>query len=502
MLKNKKYFTLIVCLALVYLCVFFVLKVAQCNSFFSFEWEDDAVNNQMAWNTASGKLFYQSVFDGRLSGHVNPIIFIIALGYFIFPHLFTWYFLSISGIAFSGLIVHRIAYQVFNNQLRALLITLFFFLYPPLHYLLLGKMNTMTFFIPLILLAFYFFQKDKFLHFIISILFAMMCKESVALYVIMFSVVAAVCRKKKKWIILPFLLGAGWFIISTWFILPHIANVNFDMDTSQHHFYSLDRYTFSGLFKFIVFQPREALNFMFSQEHLRLLARLLIPVCFMPLFSLVSLIAIPGFLQLLFVNGPLDYPASHYLSGVIPFIILGYIYGLARLDIILSKFKIKQSVRNKITYLIICISIAVCVITSFGNNIYGTLRTNRYIDDPRFLKIKNIFNTAFFTMDNGDKIAWSMINKIPANASVSASGDLLIPLSHREKLFEFGNEEIGYDYFDVEYIVLNKRRMYYGAGNYSEIKERDLERLDYLVDKGKFKILSKRGDFLLLKNMQ
>lgn len=493
---------LIACLALAYFSIFFILKVAQYNSLFSFEWEDDAANNQMAWNTAQGRLFYQSIFNGRFSGHVNPIIFIIALGYIIFPHIFTWYFLSISGVVFGGLIIQKIAYRAFGNKLKTFLITLLYFSYPPLHYLLLGKMNTMTFFVPLILVSFYFFQKEKFSYFIISLVFAMMCKESVALYVIMFSIFAAICRKKKKWIVLPIILGIVWFIISTWFILPYVSNVNFNIDTSGYHFYSLDRYTFLGLIKFIIFHPKECFAFMFSREHLVLITRLFLPVCFVPISSLVTLIAIPGFLQLLFVNGPLHYSASHYLSGIIPFIILGYIYGLVRIDIILNKFQAKSPIKDKISYIIVFASILMCVMTSFGNNIYGTLRSNRRIYDPRFLNVKNIFNPVFYKMDPGDKIAWSMINQIPDTSSVSASGDLLIPLSHRRELLEFGNKEVEYDYFNVEYIILNKKSMYYGAGNYSEIKEEDLKKLDYFVKNGKFKILSKKGDFVLLKNIQ
>lgn len=498
---TKRYTLSLVFIMIVYIFIFFTLNVARYGAFFSFAWEDEATENQLVWNTAHGNLFYQSIFDGHFFGHVTPFHFILSLGYRIIPHIFTWYFSSTLGLALSSLIIYKLADMIFDNRLKSFLMALIYLLYPPLHYVTLGPIDTITFLIPLFLLSFYFFKKDKFLYFMISAILAMSCKESVALIFIMFSGFAIICKKEKRWIITPLFLGFVWFIISTWFILPYLASVEFNLPPNSYLFYSLDKHTFLAIIKFIIFSPGKAFFFMFSKEHSLLLLRLFLPICFIPIFSITMFIGIPGFLQLLLVKGPLAYENSYYISNVIPFVFLGYIYGLNRLNIILTKFKMRYSVREKISYFFIVLSIFVCGFSIFGENIFGTVHDD-YIYDTRFSEAKNIFDPVFYKMDEGDKIAWSMIKMIPKETSVSASGDLLIPLSHRKKLLEFGNREVGYDYFNADYIIINKKNMYHGAGQYSEVVEEDLARLDSLVSEGKFKIVSKKGAFVLLKNIK
>jgi len=45
--KNKRIFYLLLTLGLIYGTVFFYLNVMKYRSFFSFEWEDDAAENQV-----------------------------------------------------------------------------------------------------------------------------------------------------------------------------------------------------------------------------------------------------------------------------------------------------------------------------------------------------------------------------------------------------------------------------------------------------------------------
>jgi len=496
----RRYPILFFFITIVYLFIFFTLNVARYNALFSFEWEDEATENQIVWNTAHGNFFYQSISDGYFYGHFIPFYFILSLGYKIIPHIFMWYFLSIFGLALSSIIIYKLAYLAFDNRLKSFLIALLFLLYPPIHYIALGPIDTITFFIPLFLLSFYFFKKNKFLYFMIFIVFAISCKESVALIVIMFSIYAMLCKKEKKWSVIPLLLGLFWFTICIFYILPYLSGAEFNLKADHYQFRSLDKDTFYNSIKFIVSSPREFLALVFSKEHILLLLRLILPFCFIPLLSIVTFIGIPGFLQLLLIKGPLPNENSYYISNVVPFLFLGYIYGLDRLNIILDKFKIRESIKKRFNYFIISFSLLASGFFILGENILGQIH-NDYIYDNRFSKVRNIFDPIFYEMDDDDRIAWSMIKMIPQEASVSASGDLLIPLSHRKKLLEFGFVKTEYDYFNVDYILLNKRNMYHGAGHYEEIKTTDLEKLKLLVNQGKFIILSERGDFVLLKNV-
>lgn len=44
--------------------------------------------------------------------------------------------------------------------------------------------------------------------------------------------------------------------------------------------------------------------------------------------------------------------------------------------------------------------------------------------------------------------------------------------------------------------------MYHGAGHYSDIEEEDFKKIDSFIENGKFKTLSEKGSFLLLKRIQ
>jgi len=494
----KKSETLIAIAIIIYVSIFFALNVARYHALFSFEWQDEATENQIAWNTAHGDIFYQSIFDGVFFGHVTPFHLIIASFYLIFPHIFMWYFLSALGVALSSVIVYKLALLFLNDKKLSFFIAISYLLYPPLHYLCLGPIDTIIFFIPLFFLSFYFFVKGRFACFLFSMILAMSCKESAPVIFIAFSFFAFFTGKSRRWVIVPLIIAITWFIAATWFILPGVSTAEYNLDAKNLEFYSLDRHSAWSLLKFIINSPIQFIIFLFSREKIWMLCNLLLPVIFLPVLSSATLIGIAGFLQILLVNGPFKNQNSYYIANVVPFIFIGYIYGLRRIDLILVKFRIKDSRIKLINYCIIFLSMTISISYAFGGNILGKPRTES-IHDFRFLDAKNIFDPVFYKMDDEDKIAWSMIKLIPKTASVAATGDLLIPLSHRRKILEFGNTEPGYDYFDVEYLLINKKNMSHGGGEYSHITKEDIKRIEFLVDEGKLKVIKQREPFILLK---
>ena len=137
-----------------------------------------------------------------------------------------------------------------------------------------------------------------------------------------------------------------------------------------------------------------------------------------------------------------------------------------------------------------------------GKNIYGSLHTDR-IYDKQFVDARNIYDRRFYVQDDLDKTAWKIIKMIPKDAVVSATGDLLMPLSHRKEVYEFAFDDIddggGYDYFDVDYIAVNNTNQYHGAGHYAFPEERHMHKLNGLIRNGTFDVLYEKKGFLLLK---
>lgn len=496
----NKYKLLLALAVVLYVAIFFWLNTARYNALFSFEWEDEARENQVVWNTAHGKLFYQSIDGGFFAGHFRPFCAVIALFYLIFPHILTWYFVSTLAIALTSFVIYALSLEVLKDKLQAFFVALGFLLYPPLHYVNLGPLDPVNFTVLFITLAYLCFKRNKFMIFMLLLVLCLSCIESMAFVVFMFSLAALFCRKDKKWFFAPLLMAGLWFFITIFFIFPHIADVHYMYEGNNSVFYSNDWGTLKMIIKFFCLSPLKAIAFMSSPEHISLILRLFTPVLFLPFFSAVTFVGLAGFLQLL-LTLPIGLAQSYYLSNVIPFIFIGFIYGLNRAAYFLSRLKFLSIKPKTAAYIFIFGAFSSSIFTIFGGNIYGTIHSDE-IYDKRFMNVKNIYHREFYTMDEGDRAAWSLIKMIPPDASVSASGDLLIPLSHRKTLFEFGFKDSYQDYFDADYILINKRNMYFGAGHYAKPKESDFIKLESLVRQGDFTLVAGKESYFLYKRVK
>jgi len=93
---------------------------------------------------------------------------------------------------------------------------------------------------------------------------------------------------------------------------------------------------------------------------------------------------------------------------------------------------------------------------------------------------------------------------IPDDASVSATLDLLVALSHREKLYAFAfddrQEGGGYNYFDVDYILINRKSRHPSIDGESRLPgTRHIQQLERLIENNTFEIWAEEKNLLLLK---
>ena len=91
------------------------------------------------------------------------------------------------------------------------------------------------------------------------------------------------------------------------------------------------------------------------------------------------------------------------------------------------------------------------------------------------------------------------VAKIPRDASVAASGHLLPALSPRAVLYEYGHRDV--DYTDVDWILIEDRDLYSGAGSYITIPSGDLSRHRAVLLDG-FEVMMERDRVLLMKRVR
>ncbi|RKY37089.1 MAG: hypothetical protein DRP78_01975 [Candidatus Omnitrophota bacterium] len=501
---KKRYLITLVLLSLIYGVVFLSLNILKYKSFFSYECEDDARENQVVYNIAASLNPHQTiVISNYFSDHFTPIYFLIALFYRIFPHIYTWYFVMSFSYGFCSLIVYLLANDILKHKGVAFVVSLSYLLYPALHYVNLGALDGNCFSLPLLFITLYFLYKQKFILYAVFVILSCMCKEDIPVIIFLLGMYQLIRKYPKKWWLSTILFSGAYFIMAVYISNNFLRVQGFSSDIVNNNFHYLDFITFKGILLFIFFNPKEAFLFIFTLSHLRVFLMTLSTLFFLPVFSLEMYIPMIMFGEIL-INKGFDNVDSYYLAPIIPFFFIALIFTLRR---------VKSNIRfkNLLPYLVTAILIT-CCLNNFGRNIIGLIPVDGEVEihDHRFLNVRNIFDKRFYIMDEEDKAAWKLLSIIPKNASVTASGDLLPALSSRKVLYEFGlnhpkairNEYsyIEYPNYSVDYVLIHKKYMVNGVGgHYAFLENEYLENeIRQLVDRHHFSIIEEYGSFILL----
>ncbi len=338
---------------LVFILVFYVighwfydcvsLHLDAYNNFWIYNAEDVDINNQIAWNTAKGKLFqynfqepaetistpqYANMLGKNTNtlGYHSELIYLLILPFYLMlPHLASFIISQSLFLSLSGLGLYLVAREMFTE--KKILPVLIFFMYMcyfPLtcvsHY-----WHTEEFSIVFIFFMFYFYLRDSLKPAMLFAILGIFCREDIALVVAVLGIVSYF-RPQKRRFFLPFtLLG----IISFLFIIFILFTV------FKAPYSSLDRhYGYLGgtaLLKLrnIFIHPELVLNNVLRADRIKVFKDTFGAVLYLPFLS--PLLFMPGLIILtevmltqVDVAGILwIYP--WYLCALIPFIFIALI---------------------------------------------------------------------------------------------------------------------------------------------------------------------------------
>ncbi|MFH0861141.1 MAG: DUF2079 domain-containing protein [Candidatus Altiarchaeota archaeon] len=409
--------------------------------------------NQVVWATSHGNLFYSSLYKNNtfLSEHFSPILLLFAFPYKLIPHPLTLLALQTLALTLGVFPLYRIAEAELGVK-AALVFSLSYLLYPPLHYLNLAEFHTEIFAAPLLLYAFYHLRIGSFSRYILFILLAMSCKENIPLVTLMFSFYALYRRMTPKWWVSTFVLSVLWFYLATQVVIPHYLG-------ASYKFYN--RYSTLGdsptrMASTLAGSPFKVLGFALMPEKILYLLILLSPLAFLSLASPVILLGLPIFAQNLLADYRWQYAIyTQYHAALVPFLFLSAVYGVKRL----SRF-------IKMKHLLVALLAA-------------TLVSNLIILSVR---------APPFSLEARDAIAWDMVSLIPSDASVSADHRLTPALSGRYHLHLFNRGGVP---SGTEYLIIDYRNAEWPAVNYRESAD------SYISS---WNIIRNESGFLLLQN--
>lgn len=471
-----------------YVLIFFVLSVLRYKAFFSYEWEDVSAIYQLCWQISRGNIgpYVQGIIlrDGEHLFHIMPIYFLVSLFYIVSPHIYTTFFLVAVCLGVAAIPIYFIAFRVFQNKSAALSLAMAYLLYAPKNSLNFLDGDSSIYVIPLLLYAFYSVLVGRRIWFVVFSALVMLCKTETPLYVAVLGLYLFIKRREFNKISPRMFLIVGGVAAFVFALNIYL----FDLWTDDSICYSCREPSFWRSMWFVVSHP--TLSFL-SEAQTQSLAKLFMPVLFFPVFTFEMLLGLPSLLFVVIADH-FVYQRAHYISALIPALFIGTIYFIKKLQL---RFKMKSPV------VLAAAVLGGCLVSNFTDNIIGGPYpiSEGIVEDTRFIDAKNIYAIRFYVMDAEDKIAWRMINMIPKDpdVAVAASGDLLIPLSSRKKILQFLDK--GYDYRDVDYILIHNRSMYMGAGHYEWDKERAQEEIGLLLADRNWDLIAQEGTFYLFK---
>ena len=356
--------------------------------------------------------------------------------------------------------------------------------------------------------VFYFLETKRFVPYIIFIIIAMSTKQDVALVTLLIGLYCFWRRYPKRWGLTTVIVSAIYFfaaniLMNTIFYTPGV-----DSHPEINVYAKYDLLTIKSVCIFLFTKPIQFLQHVFSLNHLRVIWLILYPVFFLPLLSLETYIALPMVMEIFLLKGFQNYN-SEYIAVITPLLFIGLIYTLK---------KIVRIKKTKVAFLFSFIIIFLCIISNLFRNIIGdgpneTPIDQKYFVDKRFSGTTNFFDSRLYTIDTEDKAAWRLISMIPRDSSVTATGDLLMALATRRKLFSFGlNEpkalesEYGpmdyYPAYESNYILIHTKNLWNGLGGQyafidKELANRIIEK--ELVLKHNYVIIAREENLILLK---
>jgi uncharacterized membrane protein len=495
---ERHFFTVAILLACAWAVVFSVMGIKKYESTFSHDWRDEAVNNQMMFNTARGNIFYSTVKgEHRHHRHFRPMFIVASAPYLLIRDARAWYILVAVVCALGGLAAFRLGRNLIGGGPGGLLACALWLAWPALHEITLGNMDVETFAATLWLFAAAYYVESRYTGFIVFSILALCCKETQAPILAAFGIIALIQRRPVKWWAVPVAAGTAWFVIALKVIIPFYHPT---FDTIYNRFIGAEGYAFPiSFFVALAQNPGETFAAVFSRQNLSLLGRTIRGLGFMPIFSPLQLLGSGSIItQILLLKDPLPVRQAHMLAAILPFSFWAAVEGARRLGdwaLYIPFIGKDKGVFTRRTFMVLMIGASVFTVSDVG--LFG--KNQNYGHEPfDSIEASNVLASEFLAPTDAEKRAALAIKQIPANAVVTANSRLLLLLSSRAALFEYGTQKHPSELAGADYIVLWLLKAECRTCTFTYLGSENLELAADLVRDGRFVVAVADPAFAIL----
>src|SRR3989344_3238335 len=388
--------------------------------------------DQAVWNTINGRIFKITDPNGtdiisRLSFHADFILVFISPLYFIWANPKMLLLLQSIALGLGAVFIYLISNNLLKNKNISLAFSLAFLLNPSLQFSNLYDFHPVTLATTLLLGAFYFLKREKYLWMLIFLILASLSKEQIWIIAALFGAYLFFIDKKRLMGILITVLPLGIFYYLIAKAIPEARG-------AQH--FALSYYSDFGespltIIRNIFLSPGKIIGILLQEKQLIYLTKIFSPLGFLSLlFPLTLIFILPDlFINLLSNNSQLREIYYQYTATITPFIFISAIYAVATVQKRFSKI----SFRFFMWYILIS--------AILGAYFIGPLPGSKNPNINMFTK----------QLPQKETIA-NFLDSIPQKFSIAATNNLGSHLSHRQKIYTI---PVGIDQADIILFLLN-----------------------------------------------
>ena len=431
---------------------------------------DVGIYDQITWNTIRGRLFHCTIvepFTNSIADHFEPILLLLAPLYLIWESPKTLLLIQTVSLALGALPCYWLARDALAAALRrdrnsqapdlatdssrhvlaevlALLFAGIYLLYLPVHSANTYEFHPSALALPLLLYAFYFLRKRRFLPYFVMLFLTMSTKEVLPLTTLALGLYAFFVERQRAVGLATMIASAAWFGLSVFVIIPHY-NPGGESRFFNSYYGWLGDDSVEVLTR-LVSDPVLALQRLGQPQSLDYVKGLLGPHLYVPLLGLPALLlALPALLLNLLSDNPFQHSTQgffHYGVAIAPFVVIASIDGTAllvrhagsALERILGAGQ--RFVEARLIPAVIAVGLI--LVASLLNQI-----------DSGYLP----FSRGFYLAPRDEQVsaAEATIRQVPQQVSLSADGALLPHLSQRESVYLYPNVH------DAEYLLVDVR---------------------------------------------
>lgn len=466
----------LILLIVVYSVTFSVLSILRHNAFAS---NYDLANmSQTVWNTLHGRPFALSGAEGtisRFSIHADLILILISPLYLIWERAITLLIVQSVALGLGAIPVYFLSKKVLKNKFASLAISLVYLLNPAMEWTNLYDFHGVALAIPFLLSTFYFAYIKKWRWYWLFVVLSLTTKEEIALLIAMIGLAFFSIFRERLIGLVTIIAGVLWFLVMVFLIMPHFSDNGVNWAINSLYSASLQKFSdirsISQLFDVLR-------GYFLTADSFDYYSQLLKPFSFLPVFGFPWLIlAAPEFvINLLSTNPQMHALTFHYDSGIAPFLVIATIFGIKYLLDLTKFLKPLDSLKRQ---LLIVISIILIAMGLRVNYHYSPLPST-----PSCWCLS-------YKVTKDDKEFANLLKTIPANASVTSSGEVRPHIARRENSFTLPGQVDTADYV----AIIDENRI---VGDYSP---KDFE--NGLLKDPKFlkthELISHIGHFYLFK---